>query len=249
MFFRTPVALFFNLLLPLVMLVVFNAVFSGQTVEMAGGDVPLQQFYVGGLAAYTAVSATFGNLANSIPIRREDGILKRWRSTPLPPWACIGGFLGQALLLAAAGAALMIAVGIVFYDITLDVAKVPALLVSFIVGVVAFALLGIAVGSKIRNAEAAPAIANALLLPLAFISNIFIPLEDPPKLLDWCAKVFPLGPFARCVQDVFNPAVAAPAFSWWRLGVVAAWGVVGGLVAVRWFRWEPVAGTRGGDVG
>lgn len=244
LFVRTPIALFFTVALPLIMLVVFNAVFSGQTVEMGGGDLPLSQFYVGGLAAFTAASATFTNLANTIPIRREDGILKRWRSTPIPPWVVVGGYLIGALLIALIGTVLVVGVGVIFYDIQLDAAKVPALAISFVVGVSAFALLGIAVASLIRSADAAPAVANALILPLAFISNVFIPIENPAPVIKVLSGVFPLQPFARSFQDVFNPAVDAPALHLGRLAVVAAWGVVGALFAVRHFRWEPYGAGR-----
>ena len=82
-FWRTPIALFFTILLPLVMLVLFNAIFGGNTVETDEGSWPVNQFYTGGLAAFTAVSATYTNLANMVPIRREEGVLKRWRGTVL----------------------------------------------------------------------------------------------------------------------------------------------------------------------
>lgn len=243
MFRRTPIALFFTLALPLVMLVVFGAVFSGETVEMGGGDFPLTQFYVGGLAAFTAISASFTNLANTIPIRRDDGILKRWRSTPLPTWVCIAGYMVSAVILAAIGAALMIVVGMIFYDVRLEAANVVPMLVAFLVGVVSFALLGIAIASLIGNAESAPAVANAIVLPLGFVSNVFIPMDNPSGVIKFLANVFPLGPFARSMQDVFNPAVDAPAWNWGRLAVVAAWGAVGAVVALTRFRWEPHHGA------
>ena len=97
-FTRVPVALFFTIILPLVMLVLFNALFGDNTIETDEGDWSVRQFYTGGLAAYTAVSATFSNLANMVPIRRDEGVLKRWRSTPLPTT----GSAGQVLIVPAA---------------------------------------------------------------------------------------------------------------------------------------------------
>ena len=102
-FARTPIAVFFTILLPLIMLVLFNALFGGSTVDTGSGTWRLSQFYTGGLAAFTAVSATFTNLANVVPIRRDEGVLKRWRGTPLPPWIYLGGMIGSAIVLAAAG--------------------------------------------------------------------------------------------------------------------------------------------------
>ena len=91
MFWRVPIALFFTLLLPLIMLVLFNALFGDGEVTVDGKTWPTRQFYTGGLAAFTAVSATYTNLANMVPIRREEGVLKRWRGTPLPTWIYLAG--------------------------------------------------------------------------------------------------------------------------------------------------------------
>ena len=100
---RTPIAVFFVILLPLIMLVLFNALFGGNTVDTGSGEWPLSQFYTGALAAFTAVSATFTNLANTVPIRRDEGVLKRWRGTPERPWVVLGGMIGSSIVLAAVG--------------------------------------------------------------------------------------------------------------------------------------------------
>ena len=238
-FTRTPVAVFFTVMLPLIMLVLFNALFGDEQVETPEGSWPLRQFYVGGIAAFTAVSATFTNLANTVPIRRDDGILKRWRGTPLPAWGCIAGFIGSAVVVATAGVVFMFAVGIVGYGIDLEAAKLPVAVVTFVVAVASFAALGIAVASIIPTAESAPAVANAVILPLGFISDVFIQIDEPPRWLGIIGDIFPLKPFAQTFQDVFNPFVDPPAFQWDRLLRIAAWGIVGAVAAVKWFRWEP----------
>ena len=74
-------------------------------------------------------------------------------------------------------------------------------------------------------------------------SDVFIPLEDPPRWLDVIGNVLPLKPFAQAFQDTLNPLVDPPAFDWGGLAVVAAWGIAGTFVALHWFRWEP---SRGG---
>ena len=119
------------------MLVLFNALFGGNTVDTGSGPWRSSQFYTGGLAAFTAVSATFTNLANIVPIRRDEGVLKRWRGTPLPPWAYLGGLIGSAIVLAAAGAVVMLALGVVAYDLEIEAGQVPAMIVTFLVGVTA----------------------------------------------------------------------------------------------------------------
>jgi len=237
-FVRSPVAVFFTLGLPVFMLVLFNALFGGDTVETPDRDWSVQQFYTGGLAAFTAVSATYTNLVNVVPIRRDTGILKRWRSTPMPLWIYLGGWVASAVLIAACGVILQLTLGVVAYDLSIDAAKVPAMIVTFIVGVVAFAALGLGVASLVPNQDSAPAVANATILPLAFVSDVFIPLEDPPAWLNF-ANYLPLKPFVNAFQDTLNPFVDAPAFDLTKLAIVAAWGVFGFVLARAKFSWEP----------
>jgi ABC-2 type transport system permease protein len=242
MFWRVPIALFFTLLLPLIMLVLFNALFGDGEVTVDGNTWPTRQFYTGGLAAFTAVSATYTNLANMVPIRREEGVLKRWRGTPLPTWVYLTGMIGAAVVIAVVGVVIMLGLGVVAYDLEVEAAKVPAAVVTFVVGVAAFAALGMAVAGLVPSASSASAVANATILPLAFISNVFIPIEDPPKWLATVGDIFPLKPFASSFQDAFNPLVGAPAFDWGALARVAAWGIAGLVVALTSFRWEPTPG-------
>jgi ABC-2 type transport system permease protein len=243
-FRRTPIALFFTIMLPLVMLVLFNALFGDDVVQTDQGPWPINQFYTGGLAAFTAVSATYTNLANMVPLRREEGVLKRWRGTPLSPAAYLSGFVGSAIVVAVLGAGIMLGVGVAAYDLEIEAAKVPAMIVTFLVGVFTFSALGLAVAGLIPNARSAPAVANATLLPLAFVSNIFIPIEDPPQWMETLGDIFPLKPFTVSFQDTLNPLVEAPAFNWAKLGYVALWGIAGAIVAIKFFRWESVAGGR-----
>ncbi len=243
---RIPIALFFTLALPLIMLTLFDAMFGGDMIETPEGRWPVQQFFTGGLAAFTAVSATYTNLANMVPLRRDEGVLKRWRGTPLPPWIYIAGFIVSAILVALIGVVLMITLGWVLYDLVIDWAKMPAAFVTFVVGVGAFAALGMVVASLVKTASAASAVANATILPLAFVSNIFIPLgTDPPGWVETVGNIFPLKAFAEAFQDCFNPLVDAPAIDWGSLAFIAAWGVAGAIVALKTFTWEPSgASTR-----
>jgi ABC-2 type transport system permease protein len=242
MFRRVPIALFFTLMLPLIMLVLFNALFGDGEVTVDGNTWPTRQFYTGGLAAFTAVSATYTNLANMVPIRREEGVLKRWRGTPLPKWIYFAGMIGSAVVIAVFGVFITLSLGVVAYDLEVEAAKMPAAALTFVVGVAAFAALGMAVAGLVSSASSASAVANATILPLAFISNIFIPIEEPPAWLKTIGDIFPLKPFASSFQDAFNPLVEAPAFDWGALARIAAWGIAGLVVALTSFRWEAAPG-------
>ena len=238
-FRRIPIAVFFTLGLPLIMLVLFNALFGSHPVDTPTGSWSTAQFYTGGLAAFTAVSATFTNLANMVPLRRDEGVLKRWRGTPLPTWLYLGGFICSAVAIAVAGATAMLTLGVVVYDLDVEAAKVPAAIATFLIGVSAFAALGMALAAVVKSASSASAAANAIILPLAFVSSVFVELDDAPRWLEVVGDVFPLKPFVESFQACFNPTISAPAFEWAKMGYVALWGLAGLLVALKRFRCEP----------
>ncbi len=244
-FWRTPVAAFFTLALPVIMLVLFNALFDG-VVDGPDGPIGISQFYTAGLAVFSAASATYTNLGIGVAIQRDEGILKRVRGTPLPPWVHMAGLVGSAVWLATIGVVVMLTLGVVAYDLDVEADKLPAAAVTFVVGVAAFAALGLALAALAPTGTAAPAVANATILPLAFVSNIFIALEDPPRWLEVIGDVFPLKPFASAFQDAFNPFVDGPAFDWGAIARMAVWGVAGAAAALRFHRWEPARGVSGG---
>lgn len=238
-FWRIPVAFFFTLALPLILLVLFNATFGDQTIVTDEGSWSVRQFYTGGLAAFTAVSATYTNLATMVPIRRDEGVLKRWRGTPLPTWIYISGFILSAVIIAFFGVVMMLTLGVVVYDLEIVWAKMPAAAVTFLVGVASFAALGMAVASLVKSSSSASAAANATILPLAFISNVFIATDTGPGWIETVGNLFPLRPFVESFQDCFSPFIEPPAFNWPKLGFVLLWGVAGLVVAMRRFTWEP----------
>src|SRR5690606_8650756 len=115
----------------------------------------------------------------------------------------------------------------------------PALLVALAVGAATFSALGLAVTGITPNGDAAPAVTNAIVLPLLFISDVFIPQSTAPAWLTNVANVFPIIHFSKALQTPFNPFETGSGFEPEHLAVMAAWGVVGIAVAVRTFTWEP----------
>lgn len=239
-FWRTPIAAFFTIVFPLMLLVLFTAIFGNDEIEGLG--ITTAQYFTPGLAVFAAVSATYTNLAIGTAIARDNGILKRIRGTPIPPWAYIAGRVASAVYLAFIAMVLMMAAGVVFYGVQIIARTLPAALVTFVVGVSCFAALGMLVAAVSPNGDATPAITNATLLPVAFISNIFFPLDDPPRWMEIAGDFFPLKAFAESFRDVFDPNLTGAQFNWAQLGYMLLWAVVAGVLAVRFFRWEPSAG-------
>lgn len=238
-FWRTPIAAFFTIVFPLMLLVLFIAIFGNEEIEPLG--ITTAQFYVPGLGVFAAVSATYTNLAINTAIARDNGILKRVRGTPIPPWAYIAGKIGSAIWLASISLVLMMGIGIAFYGIELIPRTLPSAVVTFVVGVACFSALGMLVAALSPNGDAAPAITNATLLPVAFISDVFLPLSDPPAWMDIAGSIFPLKPFVVAFRDAFDPTLTGTQFHWGELGLMLVWGIGSAVLAVRFFRWEPKA--------
>lgn len=238
-FVRDPAATFFTLALPVLFLLLFVTIFGSETLE---SGVETSTYYVPGIAALAVVSATFVNLSITLTQQRETGILKRLRGTPLPPWVFLAGRLVTAVVLGLLMAALLVVLGRVLYGVALPGSTAVGFAVALVVGAAAFCVLGVAVTALIPTEAAAPAVANAVTLPLFFVSGIFIPAENIPGWLLAIADVFPIKPFADALFTAFDPATSGAGLAWADLAVVAAWGAAGALVASRTFRWTPRRG-------
>lgn len=240
---RTPISVFFTLVFPLMLLLLFTAIFGNEQIESLG--VTTAQFFTPGLAVFAAVSASYTNLAIGTAISRDQGILKRIRGTPIPPWAYMAGRIVSAVWLAAIAIALMMSVGVLFYGVHIIARTLPAALLTFVVGVSCFSALGLLVAAISPNGDSTPAITNATLLPIAFVSDIFISMNDAPAWLSTIGDIFPLKPFAVAFRDAFDPTLSGPQFHLYELGVMLLWGVVAAALAVRFFKWEPKASGGG----
>jgi len=245
-FWRVPIGAFFTLGLPLIMLVLFVALFGNDTMDTAYGTVKTAQFYAPGLAVFAAASATYTNIGMNLSMRRDEGILKRVRGTPLPPWIYLAGVVLSGVWIALVSTVVMMGLGILVYDVNIEAAKMPAAVLAFVAGTICFALLGVALAAVAKSASAAPGIANSTILPLAFVSQVFISFgntRDVPGWLETLGNIFPLKHFALAFGEAFNPLSNSPSFEWGHLGVVMIWAVVGGVVAWKKFGWDPVPGA------
>ena len=240
-FWRTPISAFFTVIFPLMIFVVFALVFGNEEIEELG--INTAQFYAPALAVFSAVSATYTNIAISTTYQRDQGILKRARGTPLPSWIFLGGKIAAAIAVAIIGTVVMLAVGAVFFGVQLYADSIIPLVLTFFVGVAAFGALGLLLAAIAPNGNAATAIAQATLIPLAFISGVFIvPGENTPDWLNALANFFPLKHFAEPFTAAFSP-IGDHSVHWADLGYMAVWGVVALALASRWFKWEPSTGT------
>ena len=225
-------------MLPLIFLFIFTGLFGDDTIEEYGG-IEVSTYYVPGIITLAVVSATIQSLAINLTEARESGRLKRIRSTPLPTWAFVAGRVGNAFVISLMMTVLVTLIGRFFYDVEIPTRTIPALLVTLVVGAFSFSCLGFALSAAIPTQDAAPPITNVALLPLYFLSGVFIPdNEIPDGVLD-VADVFPIRHFFQAFFDGFDPTTAGAGFAWGHLAVVAALGALGLALAARFFRWAP----------
>jgi ABC-2 type transport system permease protein len=227
---------FFTFLLPMVFFVLLGSTYGNDTVDGVKGS----RFLESGMIAYGAISIAFAGLAIVLVIRRENGILKRLRATPLPAWVYISSVLSAFMLAFAAEVIGLVLIGRVLFGIaTPD--QIGSLVLALLLGAISFCGLGIGITSLIRSAEGASAVVNAIYLPMAFIAGSFFSPRHFPSVLQAIADVLPLTYFLRLVRNVMLHGDEI-----WTQGtnvaVVAAWGLAGMIVALRSFRWEPHEG-------
>ncbi|HEX6455208.1 MAG TPA: ABC transporter permease [Solirubrobacterales bacterium] len=239
-FWRNPASVFFTVMFPVIVFLILAVVFNGETVNVRGG-VEATTYYVPAIMSLSIISATMQTLAMSLVIAREDGRLKRGRGTPMPPWVFIAGRVGNSIVVALMMLVLLAAIGGVLYGVSVPWERLPAILLALIVGAASFCCLGIALTAAIPSQDAAAAIVNALLLPLYFLSGVFIPEDQLPNGVITFADLFPVRHFFDAFFDAYVPA-GGSAVSWDNLAVVAAWGIAGLLLAIKFFRWTPRSG-------
>ncbi len=240
-FWRNPASVFFTVAFPVILLLIFATVFGDETVDVYGG-IETTTYYVPAIVTLSVISATMQSLAMSLVIAREDGRLKRGRGTPMPAWVFIAGRVGNSVVVAILMLVLIAALGRLAYGVDVPWERLPAIVLTIVVGAAAFCCLGIALTAAIPSQDAAAPIVNALLLPLYFLSGVFIPDDQLPSGVIHFADAFPVRHFFEALFGAYVQAGGGSCFEWGNLAVVAAWGVLGLLLAVRYFRWTPRSG-------
>jgi ABC-2 type transport system permease protein len=231
-FWRSREAAVFVFIFPLLLYALLGSVYGD---EIDG--VPAVDVLLAGLFGYGAATTAFGGLAITLVVRREAGLLKRLRATPLPPPLYLAAVLLSTLVTFALQSVALLALGGFAFG-----ASMPENPLGFagavVLGVACFAGLGLGAAALIRSAEGVSAVVNVVILPMAFLSGSFGPTQDFPSVLQAIADVLPLTYFLDVVNGVYldgESLFADPT----ALAIVVAWGAAGVVVALRRFGWMP----------
>jgi ABC-2 type transport system permease protein len=240
-FLRNRQGRFFTLILPILFLVIFVSVFGNHKVGPSG--VKASTYYVPGISALAVIAGSFVNLVISITAQRESGVLKRRRATPVPAWVLIAGRILTAIVVSLTVMLVVVLIGRLAYGVKLPVSTIPGVIVTAVVGAIAFCCLAYALTTAIHSADAAQPMVQAIMLPLYFISGVFIPNVNLPSWLRHVAEVFPVQHLADGLHHAFDPATRGAGIVWSDLGVLALWGAAGLAIALARFSWTPAAAT------
>jgi ABC-2 type transport system permease protein len=234
-------AFVFTVLFPLILLLIFGSVFSG---EVQNG-VSFAQYFVAGMIASGVFYTSFQNLAISIPTEREDGTLKRLRGTPMPSGSYFLGKTGLVLVSYLLQVTMLLVVGVAFFHITLPATAFQwfTLVWVSLLGLACCTLLGLAFSVVPKNGRGASAVVSPIVLVLQFTSGVFFQFDQLPTWMQNLASIFPLKWICQGMRSVFLPeSFAATENGSWNLPVVAlvlvVWTVIALVLALRYFRWS-----------
>ncbi len=236
LFWRNREAAFFTFFLPVIFFLIFGSVYGKDIIKKEGG-IKASSFLEAGMIGYGVAATCFAGLGISLVVRRESGVLKRIRATPLPPATYILGVLGSTFVVFLIEAVLIIAIGRSLFSVAIPNALFSLLFVLTL-GALAFAAMGLGITSLVRSSEGSSAVINAVYLPMAIISGTFFTPKGYPGFLKVIADILPLTHYTKLTRDVmihnehFWTDLGA-------IGVVALWGAIGVVGAIRGFRWQP----------
>jgi len=237
LFWRNREAAFFSFLFPILLLVLIGSVYGDEPIE--GVNAPT--YLLIGLLGYGVAANAFAGLAITLVVRREAGLLKRVRGTPLGPGTYLAAVIGSTVVVIALQVLAQLLLGV--YALDADWPERPlAFAVAILTGAAAFAALGVAITSFVRTAEGSSAVVNAIYLPMAFISGAFFSTAEMPAFLEAISEVLPLTYLLDIIRSTFI-AGEGLSESLGALTAVAVWGAAGLIAAVRMFRWEPREGV------
>jgi ABC-2 type transport system permease protein len=233
-FWRSREAAFFSFLFPILLLALIGSVYGD--VEIDGTSAPT--YLLIGLLGYGVAANAFAGLAITLVVRREAGLLKRVRGTPLRPATYLAAVITSTVLVIGLQVVAQLLLGV--FALGADWPARPGLFVlAVVIGAASFAALGIAITAAIRSAEGSSAVVNAVYLPMAILSGVFFSREQLPAFLEAVSELLPLTYLLDLIRASF---VEGESFAPEAVAAVVVWGLVGAVVAVRRFRWAPREG-------
>ncbi len=234
LFLRQPIAAFFTLAFPLMMLFLFGSIYGNEPSPLLGGYGTVDV----SVPAYTAmIIATAGLLSLTINVTsyREKGVLRRLKATPLRPQTILAAQVIVIFLMTAMGMALLVIAGKIVYGLRFN-GNPFNVLAGFVLSSLSFFALGFVLASLIPTARTAQIVAMVLVYPMIFLSGATIPLEILPETIRHYAQILPLTHVVTLLRGLWVGDGWVEHFT--EVAILAAILVAGVVVSAKTFRWE-----------
>jgi ABC-2 type transport system permease protein len=228
-FQRDGELIFWTLAMPVFFLVLFSFAFSTGPNSRASG------FLVPGIIGAQVLSSGFWGVGVMLATFREKHLLRRVYLTPMPPWIFFAALVAYRMTLLAAQAVILIAVGSLVFHVHV-IGRPWEIVAVLLLGTATFVSLGTIVGSLARTTESANNIASVLTVPLAFLSDAYIPIDRFPHAVSSALRLLPSTQFIDTFRDVSIYGAPLAHYEAW-LGMLVLWTIAGTLVSARTFRW------------
>ena len=233
-FLREPLAVFFGLVFPAVLLVVIGTAFPGATEPAAAFDGrSLVEVYASTCIVLGLATVAVFLLPVALGGDRERGILRRLSTTPVHPRALVGAHLAVQLVVVTLATVAAVLIGMLVFGIGLP-ESLGWFIVSFALGAVSLLAVGLLVGALVPTASSGQGIGMLLYFPILFFAGVYVPLQVMPEGIQTISSYTPAGAAAQALTDSWLGG-AQPTSS---LLVMAAYALVAGGLAVRFFRWN-----------
>ncbi len=210
---------------------------AGQSRISYLGNIKLVEYYVPTFVAYGVMAACFTTLAVTVVVRRETGLLKRLRLSPLPTWVMLASIFVSTMIVSLVQVALLLIIGRFGYGVRFPQA-VAAFAVVLLIGIVSFAAMGVAMSTAIPNQETAGPVTSIVFFVLLFLSGAWFPLRSSSGLAKF-SNYFPVRHFILAVSAPFESVPGVSPWPWHDLLIVAIWGAGATVFALRRFDWAP----------
>jgi ABC-2 type transport system permease protein len=228
-FWRDGEMIFWSLAFPVFFLFVFSFALGG------GSARQTSTFLVPGLIGAQVFSSGFWGVGAMLSTFREKNVLRRIYLTPLPAWVFFGALVLYRMSLLALQASILAAIGVLVFHVR--VVGNPFEIVAILaLGAATFVSLGAVIGAVVRSTESANNVASVLTVPLAFVSDAYIPIDRFPGHVPSILRLLPSTQFVDAFRGIAMDGYSLAHYAVW-IGVLALWAVAGTAVTARYFRW------------
>ncbi len=228
-FRRDGEMVFWTLAMPVFFLVLFSFAFStGPTSRTSG-------FLVPGIIGAQVLSAGFWGVGVMLATFREKHLLRRVYLTPMPAWVFFASLVVYRMMLLAAQATILIAAGALLFHVRI-IGNPFEIMAVLLLGTATFVSLGTIIGALARTTESANNIASILTVPLAFLSDAYIPIDRFPHAVAATLRLLPSTQFIDTFRDVSVYGQSLAQHGVW-IGMLVIWTIAGTAISARTFRW------------